>query len=325
MAFEFLGSGNSSGNVINATFSGGESVLVVVSNDAGSTGFTCSDSVNTYTLVDQRTASLSIGLLKADNVASGTVTITATGGGAGLRVAFFRYRGLAAGSAQVSLTGSVSTGGSTVVNGVAATAVTPTGAPALVFAAFGKQNNGLCQPGTGWIDRGPVFNVNRGIVEDRRVTTTNAVTATCNTNAFFEQHPFVVAVFSEAAGTFARPSSDVSTVGWKPSNGEELFNVIDEEYAQDGESDYLLSPDLAGSLTPATFTLSTTLAAGTHTIRTRVRRTATTGDVRVLLLDSSGTTVGTSSWQTLTAAFANYTFSVTTTGTTARISIEVRP
>ena len=299
-------------------------MLVVITNDGSSAGFTCSDSVNTYTLQAQRTLSFAIGLFKADNVASGTVTITATGSGS-VKIAFFRYQGLAAGSAQVALTGQMSPGGSGAVDNVAADPITPLSSPALVFAAFGKQNSGLCQSGTGWTDRGPLLNTARGIVEDRRVTTTDAVTAKCNSGSIFEAHPFVVAVFSEAAATYARPSADISTVGWTPSNGTALFDVIDEEYAQDGEADRLLSPDLAGALTPATFTLSTTLATGTHIIRTRARRTATTGDVRVLLLDSSGATVGTSSWQTLTASFVNYTFSVTTSGTAARVSIEVRP
>lgn len=127
-----------------------------------------------------------------------------------------------------------------------------------------------------------------------------------------------------AAGVIiSRPNSDVSVTGWTSSDAQPLYSDIDEVTAND--VDYIYSPTLSGSLTSAVFGLSLSIPSGTHSIRIRAQRTAATGDVRVLLLDSSGTTVGTSSWQTLTAAFANYILSVTTTGTAARISIEVRP
>jgi len=66
------------------------------------------------------------------------------------------------------------------------------------------------------------------------------------------------------------------------------------------------------------------LSTGTYNVRTRARRTGTSGQIRALLLDSGGTTVGTGSWQSLTGSFTTYTLSVTTTGTAARVRLEVQ-
>jgi len=98
--------------------------------------------------------------------------------------------------------------------------------------------------------------------------------------------------------------------------------MIDEVTPSD--TDYIISPNLNASPGAAVFGISPTQASGTYNVNVRARYTAGAGDMRVLLLDSGGSTVGTSAWQTLTATFATYALNVTTTGTAIRVSIEVQ-
>jgi hypothetical protein len=125
-----------------------------------------------------------------------------------------------------------------------------------------------------------------------------------------------------SGATIARPDSDITTTGWSASSGTVLFDMIDEVTPSD--TDYIISPDLNATPTPVIFGIAPTQASGTYDVRLRGRRTDASGDIRALLLDSSGATVGTSSWQTLTGTFAEYTLSVTTTGTAQRVQLEVR-
>ena len=129
-------------------------------------------------------------------------------------------------------------------------------------------------------------------------------------------------VVTQAEG-ISRPGSDITVTGWigDPDNAN-LYNNIDEVSPND--ADYIISPSLSGSPGPAVFGLSSTLDAGTYNVRTRARRTGTTGQIRALLLDASGTTVGTGSWQALTQTPITYELSVTTSGTAARVRIEVQ-
>lgn len=125
-----------------------------------------------------------------------------------------------------------------------------------------------------------------------------------------------------AGGSISRPSSDVTTTGWSASSGAILYDMIDEVTPSD--TDYIVSPSLSGSPGPAVFGITPTQASGTYNVRLRSRRTGASGDIRALLLDSVGATVGTSAWQTLTGSYAQYTLSVTTTGTAERVQLEVR-
>lgn len=120
--------------------------------------------------------------------------------------------------------------------------------------------------------------------------------------------------------TITRPTADVTTTGWTSSTPGPLYADIDEVVADDG--DYIISPSLA-SPTPVTFTLSQTLAAGTWAVRIRTRSTTGSGQIRVVLQDSGGTPVGTSGYQAVTGSFVTYTATVTTSGTAARIQLEV--
>jgi hypothetical protein len=121
----------------------------------------------------------------------------------------------------------------------------------------------------------------------------------------------------------SRPTSDVTVSGWTGSpNNTNLYDDIDESAASD--SDYILSPSVSSSPGPAIFGLSPSLAAGNYTVNLRARRTGSVGQVRALLVDGSGTTVGTSSWQSLTTTYTTYNLSITTTGTAARLRFEVQ-
>lgn len=121
-----------------------------------------------------------------------------------------------------------------------------------------------------------------------------------------------------------QPGSDITVTGWTGSpDNVNLYANIDESTASD--TDYVLSPSVSSSPGPAIFGLSpSSLAAGNYTVNLRARRTGSVGQVRALLVNSSGTTVGTSSWQTLTTTYTTYNLAITTTGTAARLRFEVQ-
>lgn len=121
----------------------------------------------------------------------------------------------------------------------------------------------------------------------------------------------------------ARPNSDITVTGWTgyPDNTA-LYTNIDETTASD--TDYIMSPSVSDSPGPAIFGIFPSLASGSYTVKVRARRTGSVGQVRALLVDSSGTTVGTSSWQSLTTTATTYELSITTTGTAARLRFEVQ-
>jgi hypothetical protein len=127
----------------------------------------------------------------------------------------------------------------------------------------------------------------------------------------------------QSGAAITRPNSDITVTGWvgDPDNTN-LYANIDETSPSD--TDLIRSPSLGASPGPAIFGLTQSLSTGTYNVRTRARRTGTNGQIRALLLDSGGTTVGTGSWQSLTASFTTYNLSVTTTGTAARVRLEVQ-
>lgn len=130
---------------------------------------------------------------------------------------------------------------------------------------------------------------------------------------------------SSTLDTMARPGADVLTTGWLPSTGADLYAMIDETSADD--ADYIYR-DLAGT-EPYVFDLyqagaGYSLPAGTHTIRLRADVTSGTAQMRLLLLDSSNTTVGTGDWQAITSTWATSSFTVTTTAAATRGRIEAQ-
>ena len=125
-----------------------------------------------------------------------------------------------------------------------------------------------------------------------------------------------------AVVSISRPTSDITTSGWTgtPDNVT-LFNNLDESTSSD--TDYISSPTITGGEN-AIFGISPTLAAGTWDVRYRANFVGSSAQVRIHLLDGSNVSQGTSSWQTVTSSFTDYTASVTTTGTAVRVKVEVQ-
>jgi len=131
------------------------------------------------------------------------------------------------------------------------------------------------------------------------------------------------AQLQSGGAAITRPNSDITVTGWvgDPDNVN-LYANIDEVTPSD--TDFIISPSLGASPGPAIFGISPTLSTGTYDIRFRADRTGASGQIRLLLQDSGGSTVGTSAWQTLTASAAQYTLNVTTSGTASRVRLEVQ-
>lgn len=118
------------------------------------------------------------------------------------------------------------------------------------------------------------------------------------------------------------PNSDIAVDGWVSSDAQPLYTDIDEETASD--TDYIISPELTSTASGATFGLTTSLTAGTYDVNIRARKTETTGQIRVVLKDSGGTSVGATNWQVLTGSYVSYVLRITTTGTATQSTIEAR-
>lgn len=130
--------------------------------------------------------------------------------------------------------------------------------------------------------------------------------------------PIYTAVVSELAAVY-RPTSDIVVNSWTPSTGSDLFAMVDDPTLN--RSDFITSPNLTN---PVTMGWGSSLAAGTYDVSVDFDRTGTQGQLRIVLLDSGGTAVGTSSWQAAPSSAATTVFSVTTTGTSDRFRIEVQ-
>lgn len=121
----------------------------------------------------------------------------------------------------------------------------------------------------------------------------------------------------QAPVTIARPTSDILTTGWTAVPGGSLYDMIDE--ASPSDADYITRAQ-AGT-EPAIFGIPQ-VPAGPNTIRIRAAATSGSGQVRVLLLDGSGSTVGTSAWQSIDATPTTYALSVVASAAAARVRIE---
>lgn len=145
-----------------------------------------------------------------------------------------------------------------------------------------------------------------------------AVSYTLSSSLFSNSQSFYSPAVSQSATTY-RPSSDVSANGWTATPGGSLASCIDEITLD--RSDFITSPNLTN---PATLTWTTSFAAGSYDVTIDADRTGATGQVRIVCLDSGGTSVGATSWQTLTGTATTYTLPVTTTGTSTQFRIEVQ-
>lgn len=99
-----------------------------------------------------------------------------------------------------------------------------------------------------------------------------------------------------------------------------LYANVNEATASDSE--YIDSPGLSATPTSCTFGLSLPLAAGSYDVGIRAQWVSQPGQLRVVLLDSGGTSVGASSYQALTSSATSYTLPVTTTGSATQARIE---
>lgn len=118
-------------------------------------------------------------------------------------------------------------------------------------------------------------------------------------------------------------NTDLVTTGWTASTGTDLSAMINEASINTGTYD--ISPNLNTSLNSYDFSLNGPLPAGSYAIQASALKTATQGQVRISLLNSSNAIQGSSAWQSLTSSFVTYTLPVTTTGTATRGRIEVQP
>lgn len=121
-----------------------------------------------------------------------------------------------------------------------------------------------------------------------------------------------------AGATIYRPTSDITVTGWVPTGATTVYETINEAVASDAE--YSTSPDLT---TPATLGFAS-MPAGTRTVRVRAARTGGAGQIRIRFLDGTGTDVGGTAWQTLTATPTTYTLTATISATATRARIEVQ-
>lgn len=126
-----------------------------------------------------------------------------------------------------------------------------------------------------------------------------------------------------AVNSVTRPNSDVTTTGWTATPGPDLFDMIDEVTASD--TDYITSPDLTSGASTTIHGLTQSLAVGTYTVRFRSEKaTAPTRSVRIHLMDGTSTIVGSSGWQAVTASYALYEVSITTSALATRVGIEAQ-
>lgn len=129
----------------------------------------------------------------------------------------------------------------------------------------------------------------------------------------------VSALFSSITAYY--PGSDISVAGWTPSTGTDLFACLDETTYDDG--DYITSPDLT---TSTVMGWDNPVPAGTWSLSMRSEFfDGASGQVRLVMLDSGSSSVGSSAWQTLTGSFAPYTLAITTTGVSDRFRLEIQP
>jgi hypothetical protein len=127
---------------------------------------------------------------------------------------------------------------------------------------------------------------------------------------------------SSTVVSISRPTADVFRTGWTgtPDNTN-LYTDINETTFDDAS--YITSPTITGG-EYTTYDFLPTQAAGNIDVRFRAWFTGSSAQARIHLLDGSGTLLGTSAWQTVTSTVNPYTASLTTTGISSRVKIEVQ-
>lgn len=121
------------------------------------------------------------------------------------------------------------------------------------------------------------------------------------------------------AATIFYPGSDVSVAGWITSSGGAVAADVGEHVLN--TSTFASSPDL---VTPARLAWDNPIPAGSWTVDIDGEYIGTSGQARLVFLDTSGATVGTTPWQVLTSTGTSYTLAVTTTDTSTEFRYEVQ-
>ena len=120
--------------------------------------------------------------------------------------------------------------------------------------------------------------------------------------------------------TTKRPVTDVAKTGWSANPSGELYKAIGDESFND--STYIISPDISSGLPYVTGITRT--PAGSYLLKLRARRQSDAGQIRVVMQNNAGVSVGVSTWTSLTNSFAEYSFPITTTGEATQIKVEVQ-
>mgnify|MGYP000456300447 CR=1 FL=1 len=117
------------------------------------------------------------------------------------------------------------------------------------------------------------------------------------------------AIFAGSASaivpTIGRPSSDVSNIGWTPSSGSDLYDMLDEVTPSD--SDYISTSTLGAV---CKMNLNATQYPGSATQKLSLRASSSTGNGLSVVIKDGATTIATRSL-TLTPAYDLHTITLT--------------
>jgi hypothetical protein len=124
--------------------------------------------------------------------------------------------------------------------------------------------------------------------------------------------------------TIWRPASDVLVTSWTGTpNASNLYANINEEVLSNAS--YIQSPDVTSNTNPVVFALTNSIdTAGSYVVKVTAKKTDTAGQLKITLENDSSTSMGSSSWQTLTNSWVEYPIAVTTTGRATRVRVEIQ-
>jgi hypothetical protein len=101
-----------------------------------------------------------------------------------------------------------------------------------------------------------------------------------------------------------------------------VYSNVNEVSRSDTE--YMQSPAITGSHGAAIYLLNNSLAAGVWEIDMASKYTIASAQIKYTLLNSSNVSVGDTGWISLTNSFADYSPTITTTGISTKIKVEVQ-
>lgn len=131
---------------------------------------------------------------------------------------------------------------------------------------------------------------------------------------YFVTMPTSVAVY--------RPSTDIVVAGWTATPGPGFASQLSETTPND--TNFISSPN-ASTPDPITMGWSSPIPVGTWDVSIRYKHNGIARPVRLVLLDSINTIIGTSSWiAPASSLITQQVFSVTTTGISTSFRIEVQ-